>query len=696
MLQDYQIKNMVCQFVAQNKIDDKQKYLEIGSKLSKLINELDIKEEKTCLIWLLKQVYSNQIRDIEEDFDFVKHDLVLYFENKGAINKELKNIEYSHLKQLVQPYREDGLEYNFLQFLSKPIAQGKQYKVYKIDDVNILMRVGKGTSWCIQGETFAKRYLEHGSLYLATKNEHRFALFDHEYRQIMNIDDRPLKDEVIKEIFSVWPESKKIIEENYILKYIDEQTEEVCSKAVEKNAENLKYTKNQTDELCLNAIKKSAHYILYVKNANLKLQREAIKRNCFSIKSIKNPDEQIQLEAIKLYTNNKNLKLSDLTEQFKIKLIEEDADSVFLFSVKSKEMKIAAIKKDFIHFNEFVDIRDELDFEYFRKIFTEQPDKICYFIDPPKKFFLEVIRIRPETIQYLLHRDDELQLEAIKVYTKNENLKIEDLTDQFKLDLLKKDGLAIKIIFDTTEEMMRAAVNQNLEALTYVGLRKKELLEFIKKDFRATKYCRFDSSMTEVMDYIVSYLKKCDIKTRLNLIIENNLYFEQVRNLLDEDEQIKIEYIKKFPYSISVFKNVSEQAQIEAVKVDPFCVLEIKNPSKRVRLEATKSFLRKNKIDEFNFEEFTEQDFNEDLMIQLINKTKISAAFFNKEDFGKKIQFSEQIQLAMIKRNYSELKYIKNPSEAVQLEAVKQHVDSIRYIKNPSQAVLDYVEEFLS
>lgn len=51
----------------------------------------------------------------------------------------------------------------------------------------------------------------------------------------------------------------------------------------------------------------------------------------------------------------------------------------------------------------------------------------------------------------------------------------------------------------------------------------------------------------------------------------------------------------------------------------------------------------------------------------------------------------EEVQLAAVKQDGHNIKYINNPSEEVQLTAVKQDKFAIGHIKNPSEKVLQYL-----
>ena len=51
------------------------------------------------------------------------------------------------------------------------------------------------------------------------------------------------------------------------LRYVKDQTHEICLKAVEQNGYALKYVKDQTHEICLKAVKQNGYALRYVNPA---------------------------------------------------------------------------------------------------------------------------------------------------------------------------------------------------------------------------------------------------------------------------------------------------------------------------------------------------------------------------------------------------------------------------------------------
>jgi hypothetical protein len=363
VLQDNQIKNMTDQFLAKNKIkektekdifrlkmvyifdknvfnfeDAKQQYYKLSNFLVKeIITKLQLQpnEEKRILIWLLERFdtyISIDEERLKEDAEMIKNNLKLYFKNKKEIHKDIYSQSYKQLKELVGPYRETGQQLKHQEFLSKPIVQGKEYKIYKVTDIDTCIKIGQNTSWCIQGEEYAKDYLSKGPLYLVTKNDHRFALLSFESAQFMDVNDNTLKTEIVKDIFSVWPESQKMLDVKKnadLIRYIENPSEEQQLQAVNKNGKAIQHIKNPSKKVRLSAIRNDYNAILYINDRTEEEQLEAVKQNGLMLIYIKNPSEQVQLTAIK--QNYKAIEdIKNPSEQVQLAAVKQNKDAIKL------------------------------------------------------------------------------------------------------------------------------------------------------------------------------------------------------------------------------------------------------------------------------------------------------------------------------------------------------------------------------
>jgi hypothetical protein len=102
----------------------------------------------------------------------------------------------------------------------------------------------------------------------------------------------------------------KINEETYIaalkhhglsLKYVNEQTKNICMAAVENRGLELQYVGNQTDEICMAAVQQNGFALYYVKNQTEEICMAAVQQNCSAINYVKNRTKSICMAAVQKY-----------------------------------------------------------------------------------------------------------------------------------------------------------------------------------------------------------------------------------------------------------------------------------------------------------------------------------------------------------------------------------------------------------
>jgi len=102
-----------------------------------------------------------------------------------------------------------------------------------------------------------------------------------------------------------WEEALEKVKENwYALKFVNNQTEEICLAAVKQNWRALQYINNQTEEICLDAVKENWFALQYVNNQTEEICLEAVKENWSALqfvdKSIFKKEEE---ETITIWGN---------------------------------------------------------------------------------------------------------------------------------------------------------------------------------------------------------------------------------------------------------------------------------------------------------------------------------------------------------------------------------------------------------
>ena len=106
-------------------------------------------------------------------------------------------------------------------------------------------------------------------------------------------------------------EGKKALEavkqDGLALRYVKEQTPEICLEAVKQNGYALQYVKEQTEEICLEAIKRYVYALRYVKDQTPEICLEAVKNNGWALQYVN--ENIFTKEEIIIEVNGKKYKL---------------------------------------------------------------------------------------------------------------------------------------------------------------------------------------------------------------------------------------------------------------------------------------------------------------------------------------------------------------------------------------------------
>jgi hypothetical protein len=124
------------------------------------------------------------------------------------------------------------------------------------------------------------------------------------------------------------------------IRFLDEQTEEICKLAVKVNPDALYYVKEQfqTDEICKLAIEQSYCTLNFVNNQTEEICKFAITKSAFAIKYVK---EQFYTEEIcKLAVSKNGLVIEFIKDEFK-------TDEICKLAVKQNGLSMKFIKDEF-------------------------------------------------------------------------------------------------------------------------------------------------------------------------------------------------------------------------------------------------------------------------------------------------------------------------------------------------------------
>mgnify|MGYP000317113444 CR=1 FL=1 len=131
--------------------------------------------------------------------------------------------------------------------------------------------------------------------------------------------------------------------EPVVIRYVRNQTEELCRVAIEKNPYALSYIRNQTEEMCLLAMKKDSMMLEWIKNQTEELCLSAVRRNPDAISVIKNQTKTLCRIAVEKkpstlgYINDQTEELCALAVKF---------DKAAIFWVYNESILINMLKKD--------------------------------------------------------------------------------------------------------------------------------------------------------------------------------------------------------------------------------------------------------------------------------------------------------------------------------------------------------------
>ena len=357
-----QAKNMIGQYLPIELKKELKSILPIiAQALVDIVNSLNAQksDEKPILIWLVKQIGLKQINPklIEEDFNVIIYTLKKYLRYRKQLNK-LQNYTYSELKVTINQFQQ---QVNIVDILENPIAISGNYKLYEIKDIKIATEIAKGTSWCTQGERWAKKYLSMSSLFVITNKGKREAQlffppmeYQEESIQCKDVNDNECSLKQIKKYAKMFRHILSLYAEkclkSYALLFIENPTEEMQMIAVRYNAYSIEYIKNPSERVQLEAVKYNANAIKYIKNPTEEMQMIAVKQNEYIIQYIKNPSERVQLEAVRqnglviAYIKNPS-------EKVQLEAVRQNAFAIKYIKNPREQVKLEAVKKTHLLFN---------------------------------------------------------------------------------------------------------------------------------------------------------------------------------------------------------------------------------------------------------------------------------------------------------------------------------------------------------
>ena len=270
----------------------------------------------------------------------------------------------------------------------------------------------------------------------------------------------------IKEFFDSHPQFYDLAVKcnGNLLKYIDNQTSEICINAVKNRSEALKYVKEQTTEICIASVQNHGNALAYVKNQTPEICLAAVTARCRSniLHLVKDQTPEICIAAV---SNSSDISPFDL-ESVKIFTPMETYKEICINSVKKHGRSLNLVKKQY------------LDQDSYREICTEAIKNYCNFnvlSNEDKTFDICMIAVSKcgDNLKYINSKTEmyiELCIIAVKnsinaFYYVDQNIEGIDLVC---LEAVKKNGLLLKLVKNQSKEICLEAVKQNPLALQFV------------------------------------------------------------------------------------------------------------------------------------------------------------------------------------------------------------------------------------
>jgi hypothetical protein len=119
---------------------------------------------------------------------------------------------------------------------------------------------------------------------------------DHAFTTIKITNIRDIKD------LDIWNDAEKYLEliqkNSYLLRFVKEQTHEMCLAAVKRNGYILQYVREQTPEICLAAVKQNGYALKYVQEQTPEICLAAVRDVGFAIDKVKEQTPELCLVAV--------------------------------------------------------------------------------------------------------------------------------------------------------------------------------------------------------------------------------------------------------------------------------------------------------------------------------------------------------------------------------------------------------------
>jgi hypothetical protein len=266
--------------------------------------------------------------------------------------------------------------------------------------------------------------------------------------------------------------------------FVKEQTADICIKAVKQNGLSLCYVKEQTDDICIKAVKHDGLSLQYVKDQNMvkHLYYDIVKKTVEYNLSLKKNYWNWWTPSIVQYINDAEV-CENLVKEFPMALmwIKDDMQThkmcievmkkygmaLRFVANQTLEICLEAVKNDGMAL-QYVNIEDPI---YMVDICIEaikqNPSAIIFVKNKSAKIYIELVKKNYKHIEFIEEQTPEICIEAVSQYGLALKF-VKDQTHEICINAVKQYGLALQYVKNKTYDICIEAVRQNGFAIKFV------------------------------------------------------------------------------------------------------------------------------------------------------------------------------------------------------------------------------------
>ena len=350
---------------------------------------------------------------------------------------------------------------------------------------------------------------------------------------------------------------------SHILRYVMNQNDEICLEAVKNYGLSLKFVENKTLEICMMAVNNIGHAIAFVDNQTEDICMAAVNNSGFAIRYIKpeNLTEEICLAAVK-------------QNGLAINYIHNYTHEICYAAVNQNGLALEHVPDEMLNEDIFLDAvrQNGLALEFIN--IDNQNEDIC---NEALKNNINAIKFVKKNIDYNLAlkaiRNDVMNLQYIPY------AHVDIINEAFN-----KDYNVIKYIkkFNQTEEMCLKAIQHDIDLIQFVhfNIPNDLAIKAVKKNGIYLKNIinQTDEIVKIALENTINafkYVKNYNPYMCLDIVQKDGLQLEHIKKIILKPEwnyfrnQIYMEAIKQNPLAIKFALNQTVKHRQEAIKNNP-------------------------------------------------------------------------------------------------------------------------------